>query len=70
MGPVHIYTPKSFCFSNKTKQKEFVTDTPSPNVPLSIKEIKKNCQDRDLYSAGMTLTTWDHIIEDWRFPKM
>ena len=27
-----MYTPKSFCFSNKTKQKEFVTDTPSPNV--------------------------------------
>ena len=34
MGPVHMYTPKSFCFSNKTKQKEFVTDTPSPNVQV------------------------------------
>ena len=36
MGPVHMYTPKSFYFSNKTKQKEFVTDTPSPNVPGSF----------------------------------
>ena len=33
-----MYTPKSFCFSNKTKQKELVTDTPSPNVHQQIWE--------------------------------
>ena len=31
-----MYTPKSLYFSNKTEQKKFVTDTPSPNVPGSF----------------------------------
>ena len=34
-----MYTPKSFCFSNKTKQKELVTDTPSPNVRKVAKSL-------------------------------
>ena len=43
MGPVHMYTPKSFCFSNKTKQKEFVTDTPSPNVHMILNQNLSFC---------------------------
>ena len=35
-----MYTPKSFCFSNKTKQKEFVTDTPSPNVEYCYTSVQ------------------------------
>ena len=39
MGPVHMYIPKTFCQSKKTRQKKFVTDTPSPNVCTLESEI-------------------------------
>ena len=37
MGPVHMYIPKTFCQSKKTRQKKFVTDTPSPNVTWNMR---------------------------------